>query len=87
MLLPCPLQTVPANQVTQMARPLPKQKVDKDRVWVFCIGGAVALFLGTLAVENNDKFFPAISRANQASNMMKKAAEVGAGRGRRCKLG
>ena len=67
---------VPASQATQMARPLPKPQVDKGKVWAVFIGGAAFLFLGTLALENNEAFFPAISRANKASADARKAAEV-----------
>ncbi len=65
-----------------MARPMPmpQQKVDKGKVWTVFIGGAAFLFLGTLALENNPNFFPAISRANQASAAYKKASEVRATR-------
>lgn len=87
LLVPTYTQTVPAQMVTQMARPLPKQTVDKGKVWTVFIGGAVVLFLGTLAVENNPNFFPAISRANQAMKMATKRMQVrgrGRGRGRAC---
>ena len=59
-----------------MARPLKKQAIDKGQVWTTFIGGAVVLFLGTLAIENNSAFFPAIARANKASADMRKATEV-----------
>ena len=59
-----------------MARPIQKQIIDKGQVWTTFIGGAVVLFLGTLALENNSAFFPAISRANKASAEMRKATEV-----------
>ncbi len=65
-VLRCMAQMVNAQQVTQMAKPLPKQSFDKGRVWTVVIGGAVALFVGTVLMENNPAWFPAISRANQA---------------------
>ena len=67
---------VSATQATQMARALPKPQIDKTKVWTTFIGGAVVLFLGTIAIENNPTFFPAIARANQASTEARKAAEV-----------
>ncbi|GLI65719.1 hypothetical protein VaNZ11_009315 [Volvox africanus] len=60
------MQTVSPQMVTQMARPLPKQTVDKGKIWSIFIGGAVLLFGITVAFENNEKFFPAITRANRA---------------------
>ena len=59
-----------------MAKPLQKQQIDKGQVWTTFIGGAVVLFLSTLAIENNAAFFPSIARANKASQDMRKAAEV-----------
>lgn len=72
-------QTVPPQQLTQMAKPLPKQRVDKGRVWTVFIGGAAMLFIGTVVSENNDKFFPAISRANKAMAQAREASKVGHG--------
>ena len=60
----------------QMAKPLAKPVVDKGRVWGILIGGAVVLFLTTLVAENNETYFPAISRANKAMEMSKKQASV-----------
>ncbi|GIL58247.1 hypothetical protein Vafri_13309 [Volvox africanus] len=60
------MQTVSPQMVTQMARPLPKQTVDKGKIWSVFIGGAVFLFGMTVALENNENFFPAITRANRA---------------------
>eukprot|EP00879_Flechtneria_rotunda_P005909 GHRR01006215.1.p1 GENE.GHRR01006215.1~~GHRR01006215.1.p1 ORF type:complete len:372 (+),score=206.07 GHRR01006215.1:184-1299(+) len=60
------VQTVPVSQVTQMAKPLPKQKISKGKVWTAFIGGAASLFLVTVAAENNKSWFPAIGRANDA---------------------
>lgn len=76
------VQTVSASQATEMARPLPKPKqaIDKGKVWAIFVGGAVSLFLCTLAVEGNEEWFPAISRANQAMSvaMVSRAAVRGA---------
>jgi hypothetical protein len=55
-----------------MARPLPKQRVEKGKIWTVFIGGATVLFLTTIALENNPQLFPAITRANDA---MRKASE------------
>jgi hypothetical protein len=72
----CALDTLPASQLVQMARPLPKQQepVDKSKVWAVCVGGAAVLFVGTVVAENNEAWFPAISRANKAMNMSRQAA-------------
>ena len=70
------LQTVSVNQMTQMAKPLPKQDyIDKGKVWTVFIGGAAGLFLLTVAAENNSSWFPAIARANQAMALARKRAE------------
>lgn len=60
------LQTVPADQVTSLAKPLRVQTVNKGRVWLLFILGASSLFGATILAENNETFFPAISRANKA---------------------
>lgn len=73
---PASLQTVPAAQVTSMARALEKPVIDKGRVWIVFIGGAAALFGATLLLENNPAFFPSISKANKAAENAIKAAEV-----------
>lgn len=72
------LQTVPVAQMTQMAKPLPKQEyIDKGKVWTIFIGGAASLFAITVAAENNKSWFPAIARANEAMAIARKrAAEV-----------
>ena len=76
-----PVQTVSAQQATQMARPLPKQQpVDKGKVWAVVVGGATVLFGATLLAENNGAWFPAISRANEAMRQVARIAKVG-GRG------
>ncbi|EFJ45322.1 hypothetical protein VOLCADRAFT_106049 [Volvox carteri f. nagariensis] len=78
-----PKPVVPANaaifhaeadmqMVTQMARPLPKQTVDKGKIWSIFIGGAVVLFGITIVAENNETLFPAITRANRAFRMAAK---------------
>ena len=63
---------VSPSSITTLARPLAKQAVDKGRVWLFLIGGAAVLFLGTVLVEGNSGFFPAIARANNATRAGKK---------------
>jgi hypothetical protein len=67
---------VPVAQVVESAKPLPKQTIDKPKVWVAFIGGAVAVFGLTVLSENNEAWFPAISRANKAMAMTKKRMEV-----------
>eukprot|EP00198_Chlamydomonas_reinhardtii_P012601 XP_001701938.1 predicted protein [Chlamydomonas reinhardtii] len=50
------MQVVSAAQVTQMAKPLPKQSFDKGRVWTVFIGSAVTLFGATvLEMEEREK--------------------------------
>ena len=60
------LQTVTASDAVAAARPLVAKPVRKDKVWLLLAGGAAALFGGTVLIENNEQFFPAIARANQA---------------------
>lgn len=68
-------EAVPAAQVTQMARALPKPVIDKGKVWTTFVGGAVVLFLTTLALENNSALFPAIAKANSAASEAKRRME------------
>uniref|UniRef100_A0A383VNE3 Uncharacterized protein n=1 Tax=Tetradesmus obliquus TaxID=3088 RepID=A0A383VNE3_TETOB len=69
------VQTVPVSQMTQMAKPLPKQYIDKSKVWTVFIGSAASLFILTVAAENNGAWFPAIARANAAMAVARKRAE------------
>ncbi len=69
------IQTVTPTQMTQMARALPKQQADKGKVWTLFLGGAGLLFVGTVVAENNEKWFPAISRANKALQMNRDAQQ------------
>lgn len=62
-----------------MAKPLPKQTIDKGRVWTAFIGGAVTVFGLTVLSENNESWFPAIFRANKAMAISRKRAQVGRG--------
>lgn len=50
----------------QAAKPLRGGEVNKTKIWLLLCGGAAGLFAATVLVENNDKLFPAIARANQA---------------------
>jgi putative Ca2+/H+ antiporter (TMEM165/GDT1 family) len=60
-----------------MAKPLPKNYIDKNKVWTVFIGSAASLFILTVAAENNGAWFPAIARANAAmSQARKKAGQV-----------
>jgi hypothetical protein len=58
-----------------MARALPKQYIDKGKVWTVFIGSAASLFILTVAAENNGSWFPAIARANAAMAQARKKAE------------
>jgi len=60
------LQTVTVADAVASARPLAAQPVRKGKVWLLLAGGAAALFGGTILLENNEQFFPAIARANKA---------------------
>jgi len=60
------LETVPPDQVTTLAKPLKVQTVDKNRIWLLFILGATTLFGTTVLAENNESWFPAISKANKA---------------------
>ena len=62
--------------MTAVAKPIKEQKVDKEKVWLIFILGAAGLFGGTLLLENNERFFPAIYRANLAMSQAKKAMKV-----------
>ncbi|KAJ9510138.1 hypothetical protein QJQ45_015619 [Haematococcus lacustris] len=70
------LRTVSPSQITQYAKSLPKQQVDKGRVWTVVVGGAAILFGATVLAENNEAWFPAISRANKAVKMSREAQKV-----------
>lgn len=90
LLVGCPsaalaeLQTVPADQMTQMARPLAKQPTNKGRIWLLIVLGAASLFGTTVVLENNGAWFPAISRANRAmrTSAKKKDDDQASRRGR-----
>eukprot|EP00798_Chlamydomonas_sp_ICE-L_P016608 gene16608-22850_t len=78
-LIACPpskaeLEMVPASQVMQAAAPLPKpeQPVGKTKIWGILGLGSFLLFGSVLVLENNENFFPAISKANKALGMQKK---------------
>jgi len=60
------IQTVAPSEATSFARTLPKQTVNKGKIWVIFLLGATGLFGAALAIERNSKLFPAIARANQA---------------------
>jgi hypothetical protein len=76
------IQTVAPSQLTQLAKPLPQQEVNKGRIWGVFVGGAVVLFVTTVVAENNEAWFPAISRANKAMAMSRAQAQVRANTGR-----
>ncbi|CAD7700992.1 unnamed protein product [Ostreobium quekettii] len=60
------IETVAPSTMAEYAKPLPQETVDKGRVWLFLVLGATGLFLGTVALENVEGFFPAIAKANKA---------------------
>lgn len=70
------LQTVTASQAVDSARPIAAQTVHKGRVWLLLGGGSALLFGATIVVENNESFFPAISRANKAMRRSRETREV-----------
>lgn len=59
------LQTVPASQATDYAKPIPKQKTDKGFVALLFAGGAASIFGAAVLLEKNSRLFPAIHKANQ----------------------
>ncbi len=73
------LQTVTAGEATGLAKPLPKQGVKKGKVWAIFIGGAVSIFATTVLLENNERLFPAIKKANVASQMARQRMQVSLG--------
>lgn len=60
------IQTVAPKDATSFARELPKQKVNKTKIWGIFLLAATGLFGAAVAVERNSRFFPAIAKANQA---------------------
>ena len=62
--------------MTSLARPLKAQTVNKGKVWLVFVLGAAGLFSGAILLENNERFFPAISRANKAMTATRKAMQV-----------
>lgn len=71
-----PHQTVSPEQATASARPLPKQQVNKGKVWLIFVLGAASLFGAAVVMENNASFFPAISRANRAMATARQQEDV-----------
>lgn len=67
--------TVTPQQATDMAKPLKKQEVNKGRIWLLFVFGATALFGSTVVLENNEAWFPAISRANKAVKAARRQTE------------
>ena len=62
--------------MTSLARPLKAQTVNKGKVWLVFILGAAGLFGAAVLLENNERFFPAISRANKAMAATRKAQQA-----------
>eukprot|EP00887_Chlorella_sp_A99_P000808 scaffold5.g808.t1 len=69
------LQTVTAREAEASARPLAPQPVNKGRIWLLFVLGGAALFGSTIVLENNETFFPAISRANKAMRATRQRAD------------
>ena len=72
----CAEQTVPPATVSSLARALPQQKVEKGKVWLIVVAGAVTLFGAAILLENNEMLFPAIAKANKAMSQARKAQQV-----------
>jgi hypothetical protein len=64
------------QDATSFARTLPKQAVNKGKIWIIFLLGATGLFGAALAIEKNSTFFPAIAKANQAMAATKAAQKV-----------
>ena len=62
--------------MTSLARPLKAQTVNKGKVWLVFVLGAAGLFGAAVLLENNERFFPAISRANKAMAATRKAGQA-----------
>ncbi|KAK9848658.1 hypothetical protein WJX84_007295 [Apatococcus fuscideae] len=60
------LQTVAPSAATGVAKPLKTQPVDKNKVWLLFGAGAAGIFTTAVLLENNERLFPAIAKANQA---------------------
>ncbi len=69
-------QTVEPASVTSLAKPLRAQSVNKGKVWLVFVLGAAGLFSAAVLLENNERFFPAISRANKAMAAGRKAMQA-----------
>ncbi|PSC73418.1 ATP-binding cassette sub-family D member 4 [Micractinium conductrix] len=70
------LATVTAQQAVDSAKPLKVQEFNKGRIWLLAVLGATSLFGTTVLLENNESWFPAISRANRAMKQAREAAEA-----------
>eukprot|EP00210_Caulerpa_lentillifera_P007196 g6886.t1 len=66
------IQTVSPSEVSSMGAPLKVEKVEKKKVWLVFIIGAISLFGFTNLIENNSSWFPAVTRANQAMSSRRK---------------
>ncbi|KAK9845963.1 hypothetical protein WJX81_007015 [Elliptochloris bilobata] len=70
------LPTVEPASVMSLAKPLKAQSVNKGKVWLVFVLGAAGLFSAAVLLENNERFFPAISRANKAMAATRKAMQA-----------
>ena len=71
------IQTVSASEATKLAKPLQQQPVNKNGIWLLMVLGGGALFGSTVVLENNEKLFPAIYKANRAMSAAKNKQQVG----------
>ena len=64
------------SSATEAAKALQQQPVDKGKIWLLFLGGAVTLFGGTVLLENVEALFPAISRSNKLMSDSRKQEQV-----------
>ena len=70
------MQTVAPSAATGVAKPLKTQPVDKNKVWLLFGAGAAGIFTTAVLLENNERLFPAIAKANQAMRAAQQYREV-----------
>ncbi|KAK9862288.1 hypothetical protein WJX84_005881 [Apatococcus fuscideae] len=71
------LQTVAPSTATEVAKPLKSQPVDKNKIWLLFGAGAAGVFGTAVLLENNERLFPAIAKANKAMRMAQQMRESG----------
>lgn len=70
------LQTVAPSTATSIAKPLKSQSVDKNKIWLLFAAGGAGLLGTAILLEQNEKLFPAIARANKAMRAAQQMKEV-----------